>query len=164
MTSIPSRMCWVNQPTLPMGYQFCSRSPLTPPSLEPAGLAQAEFARPGPGRAPNRDFSFPCYISSATLTMIIVRLVEMIIVRLVEPLGDWPKDVRDRALLLMGFAGAFRRSELVAFDVADITEIAAPPAASQCLCRRRSAPRSTPASMRRGSRKRSPTAAASGAA
>jgi len=30
----------------------------------------------------------------------------MIIVRLVEPLGDWPKDVRDRALLLMGSAGA----------------------------------------------------------
>jgi site-specific recombinase XerD len=29
-------------------------------------------------------------------------------------------DVRDRALLLLGFAGAFRRSELVALDVADI--------------------------------------------
>jgi len=32
-------------------------------SAEPAGLARAEFARPSPGRAPNRDFSFPCYIS-----------------------------------------------------------------------------------------------------
>ena len=30
--------------------------------------------------------------------------------------------VRDRALLLLGFAGAFRRSELVALDVADIAE------------------------------------------
>ena len=30
------------------GHQFCSRSPLTPPSVEPAGLTQAEFARPGP--------------------------------------------------------------------------------------------------------------------
>jgi len=30
--------------------------------------------------------------------------------------------LRDRALLLLGFAGAFRRSELVAFDVADIAE------------------------------------------
>ena len=29
-------------------------------------------------------------------------------------------DLRDRALLLLGFAGAFRRSELVAVDVADI--------------------------------------------
>jgi integrase len=29
---------------------------------------------------------------------------------------------RDRALLLLGFAGAFRRSELVALDVADIAE------------------------------------------
>jgi integrase len=28
----------------------------------------------------------------------------------------------DRALLLLGFAGAFRRSELVALDVADIQE------------------------------------------
>lgn len=30
--------------------------------------------------------------------------------------------VRDRALLLLGFAGAFRRSELVALDVADVQE------------------------------------------
>jgi site-specific recombinase XerD len=30
--------------------------------------------------------------------------------------------LRDRALLLLGFAGAFRRSELVALDVADIVE------------------------------------------
>jgi site-specific recombinase XerD len=29
---------------------------------------------------------------------------------------------RDRALLLLGFAGAFRRSELVALDVADLEE------------------------------------------
>jgi site-specific recombinase XerD len=31
-------------------------------------------------------------------------------------------DVRDRALLLIGFAGALRRSELVALDVEDVTE------------------------------------------
>jgi integrase len=30
--------------------------------------------------------------------------------------------LRDRALLLLGFAGAFRRSELVALDVADLEE------------------------------------------
>jgi site-specific recombinase XerD len=30
--------------------------------------------------------------------------------------------LRDSALLLLGFAGAFRRSELVALDVADIEE------------------------------------------
>lgn len=29
-------------------------------------------------------------------------------------------DLRDRAILLLGFAGAFRRSELVALDVADV--------------------------------------------
>jgi site-specific recombinase XerD len=32
------------------------------------------------------------------------------------------KGLRDRALLLLGFAGAFRRSELVALDVADLKE------------------------------------------
>lgn len=32
--------------------------------------------------------------------------------------------LRDRALLLLGFAGAFRRSELVALDLADIEEVA----------------------------------------
>ena len=32
------------------------------------------------------------------------------------------KGLRDRALLLLGFAGAFRRSELVALDVADVEE------------------------------------------
>jgi site-specific recombinase XerD len=31
--------------------------------------------------------------------------------------------LRDRALLLLGFAGAFRRSELVALDIADIEEL-----------------------------------------
>lgn len=31
--------------------------------------------------------------------------------------------LRDRALLLLGFAGAFRRSELVALDVADLEEV-----------------------------------------
>jgi site-specific recombinase XerD len=32
-------------------------------------------------------------------------------------------DLRDRALLLLGFAGAFRRSELVALDVADVEKV-----------------------------------------
>src|SRR5256885_6666372 len=31
------------------------------------------------------------------------------------------KGLRDRALLLLGFAGAFRRSELVALDIADLS-------------------------------------------
>jgi integrase len=37
-----------------------------------------------------------------------------------EGMGDSLKDVRDRALLLLGFAGGFRRSELVGLDVTDI--------------------------------------------
>jgi site-specific recombinase XerC len=40
----------------------------------------------------------------------------------VAQLGSKPIDVRDRALLLIGFAGALRRSELAALDTADITE------------------------------------------
>jgi integrase len=36
--------------------------------------------------------------------------------RVVEALGTRPIDVRHRALLLVGFAGALRRSELVGLD------------------------------------------------
>ena len=39
---------------------------------------------------------------------------------ILDPLGNSMKDMRDRALLLLGFAGGFRRSELVGLDVADI--------------------------------------------
>lgn len=45
-----------------------------------------------------------------------------IITALVAPLGASLSDVRDRALLLIGFAGALRRSELVALDIADVSE------------------------------------------
>jgi site-specific recombinase XerD len=40
---------------------------------------------------------------------------------LVASLGDKPIYLRDQALLLIGFAGALRRSELVSLDVADVT-------------------------------------------
>jgi site-specific recombinase XerD len=40
---------------------------------------------------------------------------------MVGTLPDSLLGTRDRALLLLGFAGAFRRSELVALDVADVT-------------------------------------------
>lgn len=39
---------------------------------------------------------------------------------LLAPLGDAPRDLRDRALLLTGFAAALRRSELVALTTADV--------------------------------------------
>jgi integrase len=42
---------------------------------------------------------------------------------ILDPIGDSLKDVRDRALLLLGFAGGFRRSELVGLDVADIETV-----------------------------------------
>ncbi|KKN73675.1 hypothetical protein LCGC14_0398760 [marine sediment metagenome] len=38
-------------------------------------------------------------------------------------MGDRPKDIRDRALLLIGFAGGFRRSELVGLDVMDVETV-----------------------------------------
>jgi site-specific recombinase XerD len=38
--------------------------------------------------------------------------------------GEDLKGLRDRALLLIGFAGAFRRSELVALDLEDLEETA----------------------------------------
>lgn len=44
--------------------------------------------------------------------------------RMVESIGDTTIDTRDRSLLLLGFAGAFRRSELVALDVADVRTVA----------------------------------------
>jgi site-specific recombinase XerD len=40
--------------------------------------------------------------------------------RIVEQLPETPAGRRDRALLLVGFAGAFRRSELVGLDLADL--------------------------------------------
>lgn len=40
-----------------------------------------------------------------------------------DALGDSLRDQRDRALFLLGFAGGFRRSELVALNVADIQAV-----------------------------------------
>jgi integrase len=41
---------------------------------------------------------------------------------MVEALPDSIKGLRDRALILLGFAGAFRRSELVGLDVEDLLQ------------------------------------------
>lgn len=40
-----------------------------------------------------------------------------------DAMGSSTKDVRDRALLLIGFAGGFRRSELVGLDAVDIASV-----------------------------------------
>src|SRR5262249_44910068 len=42
---------------------------------------------------------------------------------MVGALPQSPRGLRDRALLLVGFAGGFRRSELTALDFADITDM-----------------------------------------
>ncbi len=48
--------------------------------------------------------------------------VTSIVYKLVDPLGTSLIDQRDRALILLGFAGAFRRSELAQLRLTDITE------------------------------------------
>jgi integrase len=45
-----------------------------------------------------------------------------VVTAMVAPLGDGLADARDRTLMLFGFAGALRRSELVALDVEDVSE------------------------------------------
>jgi len=45
-----------------------------------------------------------------------------VITTLVAPLGDGLAERRDRVLILLGFAGALRRSELVGLDVEDVSE------------------------------------------
>jgi integrase len=42
------------------------------------------------------------------------------LVKIVSCLGNRPKDIRDKALLLVGYSGAFRRSELVALNHEDL--------------------------------------------
>ncbi|MGH2357435.1 MAG: tyrosine-type recombinase/integrase [Candidatus Limnocylindria bacterium] len=48
--------------------------------------------------------------------------VTEVVAAMVAPLGHRLIDVRDRAILLLGFAGAFRRSELSALEVTDVVE------------------------------------------
>ncbi|HEY8008765.1 MAG TPA: site-specific integrase [Methylocella sp.] len=43
--------------------------------------------------------------------------------RVLDAMGDSVKDARDRVLLLLGFAGGFRRSELVGLDVSDLEHV-----------------------------------------
>lgn len=48
-------------------------------------------------------------------------LVEELVARVCAPLGSTRIDVRDRAMLLLGFLSACRASNLVALDVSDVT-------------------------------------------
>jgi hypothetical protein len=45
------------------------------------------------------------------------------VVAMASVAGKRVRELHDRALLLLGFAGAFRRSELVALDIEDIEEV-----------------------------------------
>ena len=50
-------------------------------------------------------------------------LVKEDLFAVLDAMGDTLKDARDRALLLIGFAGGFRRSELIGLDLADIERV-----------------------------------------
>jgi integrase len=76
------------------------------PTIDPAVRATWAGIRRTHGKAPDAK--------EAAVTEVVVALV--------GPLGDRLIDVRDRAILLIGFAGALRRSELSALDVADVVE------------------------------------------
>ena len=43
--------------------------------------------------------------------------------RVLNAMGEGMKDARDRALLLIGFAGGFRRSEIVGLDCDDVERV-----------------------------------------
>jgi site-specific recombinase XerC len=43
--------------------------------------------------------------------------------RVLDAMGERMKDVRDRALLLVGFAGGFRRSEIVGLNYDDVERV-----------------------------------------
>lgn len=43
--------------------------------------------------------------------------------QVLDAIGQTAKDARDRALLLIGFAGGFRRSELIGLDVSDLEQV-----------------------------------------
>jgi site-specific recombinase XerD len=52
----------------------------------------------------------------------VTEVVTEVVTAMVKPLGKSLIDVRDRAILLIGFAGAMRRSELASLEFADVTE------------------------------------------
>jgi integrase len=50
-------------------------------------------------------------------------LVKEDLFAVLDAMGSTIKDARDRALLLIGFAGAFRRSELIGLDISDVERV-----------------------------------------
>jgi len=78
----------------------------------PTGDAAVQFVLEGIAR---RGPEFSSAPKTAATTATVVRLVAGL-----DP--DKPADVRDRAILLFGLAGAMRRSELAALDLANIVD------------------------------------------
>ena len=76
------------------------------PTIDPAVRVTWAGIRRAHGKAPD--------VKEAAVTEVVAAMV--------APLADRLIDVRDRVILLIGFAGALRRSELSALDVADVVE------------------------------------------
>jgi integrase len=76
------------------------------PTLDPAVCTTWAGIRRTHGKAPDAK--------EAAVTEVVAAMV--------APLGERLIDVRDRTILLIGFAGALRRSELSALDVGDVVE------------------------------------------
>jgi hypothetical protein len=87
--------------------RVCHRKPM----MSACGLPFVAFA--------DRDRPCPMRKTAATSEKIMA----------MAPLGRRRSDIRDRALLLLGFAGAFRRSELVGLTLSKATQrrVGAPP-------------------------------------
>jgi integrase len=74
--------------------------------------------RGGCDRSSANDSAMPVGAAPARTTLVLAEAARAMALSAPEGL----KGLRDRALLLLGFASAFRRSELVALDVADLEE------------------------------------------
>ena len=85
-----------------------TRDGLDPPTAHPLVQEALRAARRTLGVAPHRR---------------VQAAVSDIVRRLLLGLDDSPRHRRDRALLTLGFAGAFRRAALVSLDLADVVQV-----------------------------------------
>lgn len=95
VATLVRRLATITQAHEALGYHSPARSHLVRATLR--GIRRRYGARRREAKALLRDDLF----------------------RVIDAIGDRIKDARDRALLLVGFAGGLRRSEIVALDLAD---------------------------------------------
>ena len=104
------------RPRRPGGWPRSTRCTPPPAWTRPAAPRWSAARCPGSAASgpPHETGARPCYLDD----------IRLLLTALSAEAGGWPSGVaarRDAALLLMGFAGAHRRSELVALTLEDIT-------------------------------------------